>query len=190
MTFKFNASLFAKMLFLDAEIERHRQFGGNKNSDHYYAALQHIRDVQNSGRVPTDEEYAYISPFKSYNSPELGFYNANIHYYLFESNSEYRKDPGYRNDLNRLILAFLDAADPANLLKQLWFPLNFPLEYIRFLEDQFGVEAPRHQCDVSASNHEKVVFDAERLLEFAKTVGGQDEIRIAEKCLEIARLVS
>ena len=177
------------MLFLDAEIERNRQSGGNKNSDHYYESLLHIRDVQNSGRVPTDEEYAAVSSFKSYNCPELGFYNANIHYYLFYSNPEYRKDADYRDKLNRRILAFLDAAEPENLLKQLWFPLNFLLEYIRFLENQLSAEAPRRSCVSGASDHEKVVFDAERLLEFAKTIGGYDEIMIAKKCLDIARLV-
>lgn len=178
------------MLFLDPEIERNRQSGGNKNSDHYYESLLHIRDVQNSGRVPTDEEYAAVSSFKLYNCPELGFYNANIHYYLFDSNPEYRKDADYRDELNRRILAFLDAADPANLLKQLWFPLNFPLDYLRFLEDQYGSEAPRRECEINASDHDKVVCDAERLLDFARTDGGTNEIRIAEKCLEIANMVS
>ena len=158
-------------------------------TDHYYESLLHIRDVQNSGRVPTDEEYAAVSSFKSYNCPELGFYNANIHYYLFDSNPEFRKEADYRDELNRRILAFLDAAEPENLLKSLWFPLNFPLEYIRFLENQLSAEAPRRPYVSGASNREKVVIDAERLLEFAKTSCGPAEIRIAEKCIAIARLV-
>ncbi len=65
------------MLFLDAEIERLKStFVENQNSNHYYTALLNIREVQNCGQIPTDEEYASISTLKSYNSPELGFYNA------------------------------------------------------------------------------------------------------------------
>ena len=190
MHLKFTSHLFPSMFFIEGVIEHDKQSGDSSNSNHYYKELLHIRDIQNSGRVPKDKEYAAISSFKPYNSPELGFYNANIHYYLFESNSEYQKSAAYREDLNRRILAFLDAADPDNLLKQLWFPLNFPLDYLRFLEDQYGSEAPRRECEINASNHDKVVRDAERLLDFARTVGGTNEIRIAEKSLEIANMVS
>ena len=186
MNLKHSKELFSRMLYLDREIERNKNSPGrNKYSDQYYNSLLLVRSIQDSGLIPSDDQYAEITKGKNYSSPEAGFYNANIHYYLFEDNPEYCKGTEYKNELNRRIILWLDDADEKKLLKQLWFPLNFPVNYLRFLENWYG-----EKCTLSDSQDEDVdsyfISRIRQLKAFTDKSGNTDEQRIAEKCDEIA----
>ena len=135
---KYEKEGFAPMKFLDAELENYKDGYPNPITECYYETLKQIREIQNSGKVPSNELYAKVR--KKIPTSEQGFYLANVHYYLYESCSEYQKSNEYKDAVNKRIIFFLEHADADGLFVHSWFPLNFPDNYIRFLKNQYGIK--------------------------------------------------
>lgn len=135
---------FAPMDYLDAMLEKYKDGYPNKRTAAYFETMKRIRDQQRRGTTPPDEDYrelalARYQPLVA--GVEYGYYTANIHYYLFEDCSVFERSEFYKAMVNRRILFFLkDYADPDELMNCGWFPLNFPLDYLRFLKAFNGYE--------------------------------------------------
>ena len=138
MKTKPSEDVFAPMLFLDEETKRYKGGYPSKRTEAYYETLLAIRETQNKGESP-DEAYAALGAPRGFGSIEYGYYHANIHYYLFESCSEIERSDAYKASINKRIKFFLkDNADPLELMERGWFPLNFPANYLCFLEMIYG----------------------------------------------------
>jgi len=191
MKLEINDYVFGSMKYLDKEIEESNKIRKEEiekginidysKTDQFYGTLLEIRKIQNSGQIPSDELYRSIAQIKVRNrdlfdSAENGYYDANIHYYLFESNSEYEKTNKYKDTLNKRILYFLKNADIDNLLYKCGcFLLNFPLNYLRFLEIFYDKKVERN-----------LVVD--NLKEFAELYGNDDEKEIANIVCELFKI--
>ena len=140
------------MDYLDAMLEEYKDGYPNKRTAAYFETMKRIRDQQRRGIAPPDEDYRELALARYQPSAagvEYGYYIANIHYYLFEDCSEFERSEFYKATVNRRILFFLkDYADPDELMNCGWFPLNFPLNYLRFLKVFYRHE-PRMAIDGS-----------------------------------------
>ena len=142
--FKIVKEMFAPMEYLDAHLEEYRDGYPNPRTQRYYETLKRIRELQSQGVVPPDELFKSLwLRGKADATVEYGYYTSNIHYYLFESCSEFQKTEEYKESVNRRILLWLESADPKALLKRQWFPWNFPPNYLRFLKMFYGDDCGR-----------------------------------------------
>lgn len=138
MKTKPSEDVFAPMLFLDEETKRYEGGYPSKRTEAYYETLLAIREAQSKGESP-DKAYAALGAPRGFGCIEYGYYYANIHYYLFKSCSEFERNDAYKVSINKRIRFFLkDNADPLELMKRGWFPLNFPGNYLSFLELFYG----------------------------------------------------
>ena len=138
MKTKPSKDVFAPMRFLDEEMKRYQSGYPSKRTEAYYETLLAIRKVQSKGESP-DEAYEALGAPRGFGSIEYGYYYANIHYYLFESCSEFKRNDAYKESINKRIRFLLkDNADPLELMERGWFPLNIPGNYLRFLELFYG----------------------------------------------------
>ena len=183
MKLELNEYVFARMQYIENEMEIQKSIGSNPRSEQYYKTLLEIRDIQNSGQIPSDELYRRFAEIKGHNqqlydSVEYGYYLANIHYYLFESRSEYEKTNEYKDVLNKRILYFLNNADRDNLLFKCGeFLTNFPFNYLRFLEHFYSKRLDNYYQDSCTS-------DVKR---FVETYGKDDEKEIANIIYELEK---
>ena len=130
--------VFAPMLFLDREMKHYEDVYPSQQTKAYYETLLRIREAQNKGEFP-EEAYRALGASRGFGSIEYGYYHANIHYYLFEDCSEFERNDAYKASVNKRIKFFLeDNADPLVLMERGWFPLNFPINYLSFLETFYG----------------------------------------------------
>ena len=142
-------------------------------SNPYYEALAKIRDIQNRGEVPSDEDYKAVGRTqrsKGFDTVEYGYCTANIHYCLFESYPEYEKTNEYKDLINKRILYLLKNGSTEALLNRGLIPLNFQ-NYTNFLvsfydkEDQYSIDS---------------TFGVDFLEDFVSEYGNEDEKTIAK----------
>lgn len=84
------------------------------------------------------EAYRALGASRGFGSIEYGYYYANIHYYLFEDCSEFERNDAYKASVNKRTKYFLENAESVELMEKGWFPLNFPADYLGFLEVFYG----------------------------------------------------
>ena len=124
-------SAFAPMKYLDDLLKQYVDGYPNRWTESYFRSLLEIRDIQSRGKAP-------VQIYKFHGSVERGYYLANIHYYLFDDCSEFDGGNPYKDTLNKRILFLLENADKEHLMERGWFPLNFPSDYLLFLERYYG----------------------------------------------------
>ena len=148
-------SLFSKMNWLDEKIKINQlSEGRNANSDLYYATLLAIKNAQNNGTI-TDELYTKLRSFYGNNSPEEGYYYANIHYDLFYENE-------IKEDIEERMIHFFKYADKMTLKNSTWFTLNFKQELRYFMSHRYGVNNDEEDeifFTKYANKIEKYLFD-------------------------------
>ncbi|MBR0461361.1 MAG: hypothetical protein IJJ00_01440 [Erysipelotrichaceae bacterium] len=179
MKIKYQDGIFASMTYLDEMLDENKEGYPNPRTENYYETLKEIRSVQNCRKVPADEIYKRLGKTrrkKAFETIEYGYYTANIHYYLYESCSEYKKSEAYKDSLNRRILFFLNNANIRALSSYLWFPLNFPDQYLRFLEYQYGKKRSSWCKNKRISDE----FPTEMLIDFTDKFGNNEEKEIAD----------
>lgn len=142
-------------------------------SNPYYKALAKIRDIQNRGEVPSDEDYKAVGRTqrsKGFHTVEFGYCMANIHYCLFESYPKYEKTNEYKDLINKRILYLLKNGSTEALLNRGWIPLNFQ-NYTNFLvsfydkEDQYSINS---------------TYGVDFLEDFVSEYGNEDEKTITK----------
>ena len=84
-----DAFAFAPMKYLDEELKRFEDGYPNRQTEDYYEALKRIRSKQNTRQPVPSFYYEAVGATKGLGTPEYGYYIANIHYYIYESCSEY-----------------------------------------------------------------------------------------------------
>jgi len=129
---------FSKMDWLDEEIARSEASPGkNERSDKYYAALKAIKEKQNKGEIPSDEDYFAVGGIRKNRSHcqniEYGYYMANIHYDLFEY------DLTEKDSLEDRILYFIEHAEFDEDNKDN-FLLNFPANFSYYLSHVYETD--------------------------------------------------
>ena len=176
MKIEFKEGIFASMKYLDAEIERYKDGYPNPKTRLYYETLKKIRDIQNSGVVPSDEIYKNLAKPRNKKALEIveyGYYISNIHYYLYDSCSEYEKTDSYKDTLNYRILYFLKTASKEALYPYDWFLPNFVIAYLNFLADYYDIQIE--------SNHSESLSDSvSSLSEFVNKYGNKTEKEIMD----------
>lgn len=173
-----DAFAFAPMKYLEKELERYKDGCPNDHTKGYYEALKSIKGKQDLGNSIPSCNYRIIGSSnrkKGFDTAEYGYYTANIHYYLYESCSEYEKSDAYKGKLNARILYFLRNADPKALIPHGWFWLNFPSNYMRFLSIFYNAQVP-------ASDPERAL---ELLVNLVHENGNDDENEIANHLMQM-----
>lgn len=160
MTITNDKKYFAPMDYLDKELEEYGDGFPDSIIENYYEALKIIRDAQKGDSALTEMLYENVGKCKrdGYQTAEYGYYMANIHYYLFDDCSEYQKIESYKKSLNIRILHFLKSANMYALFHNGWFPLNFPLNYLSFLEDFYGKKR-LYDFEINPINEAKALVD-------------------------------
>ena len=183
----YKKEIFAPMLFLDVVLEEYKDGYPNPLTADYYETLRKIRESQNQGKIP-EALYKRLGFGKkerfgdnSFETIEYGYFTANIHYYLYESCSEYEVSKNYKDAVNHRILYFLKNADIDALCAHGWFPLNFPNTYLSFLEKQYGKTRIRKQEQKKPIS----IYCSELLNDFALANGNAEEIDISNLVLLI-----
>ena len=174
MTIIDDKKYFAPMDYLDKELEEYEDGYPDSVVENFYEALKIIRDAQKKDQIPSEMLYENVGKGKKggYQSVEYGYYIANIHYYLFDDCSEYQRSELYKESLNKRIIHFLKTANMYNLFHYGWFPLNFPLNYLRFLEDFYN----KKNIVKSVTG---ALESAKSLMNFTDLYGNKDEKEIA-----------
>lgn len=170
MTIINDKQYFAPMDYLDKELEIYEDGYPDSIVENFYEALKIIREAQKSDQVPSEMLYENVGKGKKggYQSVEYGYYIANIHYYLFDDCSEYQKTESYKSSLNKRILYFLKSANMYELFHHGWFPLNFPLNYLRFLGQFYNKQIP-------SNNSVDALESAKALVTFTDLYGNEEE---------------
>ena len=144
---------FSKMTWLDEEIARNEASPGrNERSDAYYSSLKTIKEKQDRGEIPSDEDYLAVGVIRKNRKfckcVEYGYYAANIRYDLFKA------DPSEKDSLEDRILYFIDHAEMNEYFKDYFF-LNFPVDFLYYLcHHIYGTDKP--------NPNKNVIIDEER----------------------------
>ncbi len=178
---KLRKDVLAKMEYLDDDLARYKNGYPSLNTKRYYETLISIRDAQLKGEIPPDSLYLDLgltTKTKGGDSLEYGYYTSNIHYYLFIEDKSRCKE--YKEELNSRVRYLLENGDQRSLTSFGWFPLNFPVNYLRFLSRAYNVPLEEKEAESSA------ISDATSLNEFVYKYGNSLERLIGDISMVIA----
>ena len=175
----------APMKYLDEELKNYQNGYPSQRTKDYYGTLKYIKELQDSGQVPSKEaEEAYKvfgDIFSRSLTVECGYYGANIHYYIYKTCSEFEKTDAYKDSVNARILYLLRTADEEPLFHG-WFISSFFFQYVNWFLTIF-YEKPVNDYKDSGLSFEDILLN--KLKDMIGEKGTTDEKEILERLTKL-----
>lgn len=175
----------APMKYLDKELNGYKNGYPNQRTKDYYNTLKLIKKLQDEGLVPSEdaeEAYKVFGDMFSRNlTVECGYYGANIHYYIYNTCSEFEKTDAYKDAVNARILYLLKNADEEPLFHG-WFISSFFFQYVNWFLTLF-YEKPVNDYKDSGLSSQEIYLN--KLKDMVSEKGTADEKEILERLTKL-----